>query len=112
MGVKSFLASWKFLLEQRLVIITELKQNTTKEVKSIYITNISFPFILSVKQDNMGMATNGQTSKCKVLHENGCILLSISVCVHICPYLSLFCVTVIKHKYDVSLSLQFIHVCV
>ena len=26
------------------------------------------------------MVTNGQTSKCKVLHENGSILLSISVC--------------------------------
>ena len=53
---------------------------------SIYITNSSFSFILSIKQDCMGMATNSQTSKCKVLHENGSIPLSITVCVHICPY--------------------------
>ena len=61
---------------------------------SIYITNSSFSFILSIKQDCMGMATNSQTSKCKVLHENGSISLSITVCVHICPYLSLFGATV------------------
>ena len=92
--MKGFLAYCKFLLEQRLVIIIELQQNTTKEVKSIYITNSSFSFILSIKQDCMGMATNSQTSKCKVLHENGSIPLSITVCVHIFPYLSLFCATV------------------
>ena len=40
--------------------------------------------MLSLKQDCMGMVTNGQTSKCKVLHESGSILLSISVCVHSC----------------------------
>ena len=58
------------------------------------VTNSYFPFILSIKQDCMGMATNSQTSKCKVLHENGSIPLSITVCVHIFPYLSLFCATV------------------
>ena len=42
----------------------------------------------------MGMATNSPTSKCKVLHENESIPLSITVCVHICPHLSLFCATV------------------
>ena len=42
----------------------------------------------------MGMATNGQTSKYKVLHENRSIFLSISVCVHIFSYLYLFCGTV------------------
>ena len=57
-------------------------------------TNGYFPFILSIKQDCMGIATNSQTSKCKVLHENGSIPLSITVCVHICPCLSLFCATV------------------
>ena len=93
-GVKGFLAYCKFLLEQRVVRITELPQNTTKEVKSIYITHSSFSFILSIKQDCMGMATNSQTSKCKVLHENGSIPLSITVCVQIYPYLSLFCATV------------------
>ena len=66
---------------------------------SIYIctgmvTNSYFAFILSIKQDCMGMATNSQTSKYKVLHENGSIPLSITVCVHICPCLSLFCATV------------------
>ena len=44
-----------------------------------------FSFILSIKQDCMSMAPNSQTSKCKVLHENGSIPLSITVCVHICP---------------------------
>ena len=92
--MKGFLAYCKFPLEQRLVIIIELQQNTTKEVDSIYITNSSFSFILSIKQDCMGMATNSQTSTCKVLHENGSVPLSITACVHICPYLSLFCVTV------------------
>ena len=76
-----------------LFIIIELQQNTTKEVMSIYITNSSFSFILSINQDCMGMATNSQTSKCKVLHENGSIPLSITARVHICPYLSLFCAT-------------------
>ena len=92
--MKGFLAYCKFPLEQRLVIIIELKQNTTKEVDSIYITNSSFSFILSIKQDCMGMATNSQTSTCKVLHENGSVPLSITACAHIFPYLSLFCVTV------------------
>ena len=92
--MKGFLAYWKFLLEHRLVIIIELQQNATKEVKSIYITNSSFSCILSIKQDCIGMATNSQTSKCKVLHENGSIPLSITVCIHICPYLYLFCATV------------------
>ena len=57
-------------------------------------TNSYFAFILSFKQDCMGMATNSQTSKCKVLHENRSIPLSITACVHICPYFSLFCATV------------------
>ena len=94
MGVKGFLTYCKFLLEQRLVIIIKLQQNTTKEVKSIYIANSTFSFILSIKQHCMGMAANSQTSKSKVLHENGSIPLSITVCVHICLYLSLFCTTV------------------
>ena len=100
--MKGFLAYCKFLLEQRLVIIIELQQNTAKEVKSICITISSFSFILSIKQDCMGMATNSyfsiilsikqdsigmatnnQNSKCKVLHENGSIPLSIIACVHI-----------------------------
>ena len=91
----------------------ELQESTTKEIKSIYITissfsfillikqdctgmatNSYFSFILSIKQDCMCMATNSQTSKHKVLHENGSIPLLITVCVHICPYLSLFCATV------------------
>ena len=92
--MKSFLAYCKFLLEERLVIIIELQQNTTEEVTSIDITKRSFSFILWIKQDCMGMAINTQTSKCKVLHENGSIALSIFVCVHICPYLSLFCTRV------------------
>ena len=71
-----------------------IKIKYKKEVKSIYITNSSFSLILSVKQDCMDMATNSQTSKCKVLDENGSIPLSITVCVHIGPYLSLFCATV------------------
>ena len=75
-------------------MITELQQNTAKEVRSIYITNNSFSFILSIKQNCMGSATNGQTSNYKVLHKNGSILYSISVCVHNCSYLSLFCATV------------------
>ena len=57
-------------------------------------TNSYFAFILSIKQNCMCMATNSQTSKCKVLHENGSIPLSITVCVHICTYLSLFCATI------------------
>ena len=90
--MKGFLAYCKFLLEQRLVIITELQQNTTKEVKSIYVTNSSFSFILSINQDSMGVAANSQTSKCKVLHENGSIPLSITVCAHSSHLpLSLFC---------------------
>ena len=61
---------------------------------SIYITNSSFSFILSIKQDHMSMATNSETSKCKELHENGSVPLLVTVCVHTCPYLSLFCATV------------------
>ena len=95
--MKGFLAYCKFLLEQRLVIIIELQQNTTKEVMGICMgmaTNSYFAFILSIKQNCIGMATNSQTSKCKVLHENGSIPLSITVCVHIFSCLSLFCATV------------------
>ena len=55
-------------------------------------TNSYFSIILSIKQDCIGMATNSQTSKCKVLHENGSIRLSITVCVHSSHLpLSLFC---------------------
>ena len=92
--MKGFLVYCKFLLEQRPVIIIELQQNTTKEIKSIYITNSSFSFMLSIKHDCMGRAANSQISKCTVLHENGSIPLSITVRVQIYPYLSLFSATV------------------
>ena len=57
-----------------------------------HIYNKQQLFIYLIKQDCMGMATNSQTSKCKVLYENGSIPLSITVCAHSSHLpLSLFC---------------------
>ena len=91
--MKDFLAYCKFLLEQRLVIIEELQQDTTIEANNVYITNSRFLLILSIKQDCMGMVTNSQTSKCKWMkideNKNGSILFPVSVCVQICSWLFL-----------------------
>ena len=90
-GVKGCPTYCKFLMEQRLVIRTVTTKYKKKGKKHIYITNSSFSFMLSIQQNCMRMAANSQTSKRKVLHENGSIPLSITVCSHLPLPFFIFC---------------------